>query len=581
MVLLFAVQPSAANTRKLSSNPSLLAYAWRVDQGAPFLVSTSRVIFMEEEGDIHEAGLPDVIADVVTSESSTDFSEQMSAELSVDAEYGAFAGAAEANMNSQSSSTTKQLRYDRYIKATKTKLSRASLFPSECLTEEAQRLLAEGSFSNIREELGEFYANEVTLGGVLQLTTFTDMFETDTKKELGASIAGEYATLMASAKATIQGSSSASTTVAGREARTKMRAQGGNPFIWLDLQDDNEISITSKWAESVSEENQYPVGVLLRPLWVLMEQAFQQSDPTRAEAFKQYITKIWEEEGAQIPDYPTKAHSKAWMEPVGIVSSSSMHSNGPIENILDVTASNWANFGGSGVALPAWVIFDFGSEGNAEISRLRMKASVASESPQYFELEFASSSTRAWSVASAMTTSGPWSDEREWSFSEASGRYWRLRFTSTHNGIPPTINYVQFFGYITPEASEASCWDVDRKGSCLRNDCDSHPGSQGNGFPSIYACQSLCQANQADGCEWFAYRHSDGQCWLKTLQGTYVGGTAVQTGPRECPTQSSKPATAPRALAPTPAPTPAYIPAPTPATETVTTTETVTNSFFI
>jgi len=81
----------------------------------------------------------------------------------------------------------------------------------------------------------------------------------------------------------------------------------------------------------------------------------------------------------------------------------------------------------------------------------------------------------------------------------------------------------------------SSCWEEDHTGHCMGveecSKCTSPPCAWSN-IRSIDACQAKCE--EYDACEWFAYRYSDGSCWLKEEKGEYVGGAAVQVGPKSC-----------------------------------------------
>lgn len=56
---------------------------------------------------------------------------------------------------------------------------------------------------------------------------------------------------------------------------------------WLGLQSNNYDSIQGEWVQTITEENMYPVGVRLRPLWELLDHA--DMDPAQAEELKNYM----------------------------------------------------------------------------------------------------------------------------------------------------------------------------------------------------------------------------------------------------------------------------------------------------
>lgn len=143
---------------------------------------------------------------------------------------------------------------------------------------------------------------------------------------------------------------------------------------------------------------------------------------------------------------------------VRVLSSSSMHKNGPIANILRKSTDSFANFGGPGVAFspPWWVVFDMGS--SVCLGSFDLKPFVAEESPLDMSIGYSDSPCGRFVTSDDFAVGEPWSDERSFAISHpGAARYWKLVFATSHNEEAPTIHYVQFNPSRTGSSNLVSC----------------------------------------------------------------------------------------------------------------------------
>jgi len=98
---------------------------------------------------------------------------------------------------------------------------------------------------------------------------------------------GSFSRFAVKAKGTLSGAASSVEAEGDRNYHLKMRVLGGTTTKWLGLQADNLNDIQREWVETITEENMYPVGVRLRPLWELLDHP--DMDPEKAEELKNYM----------------------------------------------------------------------------------------------------------------------------------------------------------------------------------------------------------------------------------------------------------------------------------------------------
>jgi len=268
------------------------------------LVAPGRVIFEEGKDSIDRIIFSSVLADVVTSDSSKSYASKIAAKIGLSGSYSAWgasalSAAAEMSLSSLSSSSFKLFRMDKNIRAHHSKISMNSFMPHKHLTESAKHALLNFHPEQIQRMLGDFYASEVTLGGIFQLTVVMAMSAKESEQEMRAKVEAEYSNVAAKAKGSMSGSASTSTKIGNKMASTKLQVLGGNPRLWLEMGEDNQDEIQKKWAQSVNDQNEYPTNFKLVPIWDLLDH--DDMDRKKAKALKNFMINRWKEEEKELP----------------------------------------------------------------------------------------------------------------------------------------------------------------------------------------------------------------------------------------------------------------------------------------
>merc|ERR1712129_657844 len=125
------------------------------------------------------------------------------------------------------------------------------------------------------------------------------MGESDTKSSLDASIQASFSSLASSAAASLSGSASVAAKGNNRNAHVSLRVLSGKSDVWLQLSGNNQKEIQKKWAESVTSENMFPLGMRLVPLWSLLEH--KDANFAKAEELQEYMKDQWAKSKAKIP----------------------------------------------------------------------------------------------------------------------------------------------------------------------------------------------------------------------------------------------------------------------------------------
>lgn len=266
-----------------------LSVSWHVDADAPFLVSPFQQLFDHEDEDINTIPVPVAVAETRHATSFESFAKAVSVSLGIEggSKFWGFEAAAAMSANAVWSSSKRTFRQDTFVKAKKVRISRRSAHPHEHLTASARACLLEETPSTIVSRFGQFYPLSVTLGGVYQLTVMTETERNDDTKSIAASISASFNRFAVWGKASLTGGAASTHTNYGRKYHLKMRVLGGESTQWLGLQTNNMDVIQRQWVESITEENMYPVGVRLRPLWELLDH--DDMDREKAQALKRYM----------------------------------------------------------------------------------------------------------------------------------------------------------------------------------------------------------------------------------------------------------------------------------------------------
>lgn len=271
-----------------------LARVWSLDATKPFLVAPKAVIFQEDQKSVDRTISSSVVAETVTSDSSKSYASKLAAKLGLLGSYGfwgpeSLAAAAEMSLSSISSSNGKKFRMDKVIKVHNSKITMTSPQPYKVLTEGAKRVLLHQSPEKIQMILGEFYATEAALGGIFHLTVVMEMNEDDSEHDLRAKLEGSMNNIVAKAHG---GQGVTAMKIGGKTAHAKLQVLGGDTGLWLGHDSVEQIQLA--WTQSVNDQNEYPIGFKLIPIWDLLDN--EEMDRAKANKLKDFMIHGWNDE---------------------------------------------------------------------------------------------------------------------------------------------------------------------------------------------------------------------------------------------------------------------------------------------
>jgi len=283
-----------------TAQATLLSHTWRIDSSMPFLLKPGRVIFDEREGDINEVQFNTMDACVISASSTVEFASKFSSSVGISGSYFAFSGAAQASLESVSSEKHKMFRSTNSIKYRHRQLSSQVFDPISRLTPGSKKFLLKSPVHTIHDRMGDFFATEVMLGGVYQIQTVTAMFESESEAAVQADMEVSYDAVAASADASFSVGATSTAKSTKHSYKSRVKALGGDTSKWLRLDGGNRKDIQTQWADSVTDENEFPVSFALVPIWHLLDS--DDMDIAKARELKNFMVNRWGE--AELPQFP-------------------------------------------------------------------------------------------------------------------------------------------------------------------------------------------------------------------------------------------------------------------------------------
>jgi len=286
------------NPQELSTNPERwITYGFRASGISPTMIDATKPLFDFQFVD--KVTEPSLMAETRSTESIRETASKVATETGIEGSYLAFSAAAKISTEHMNNNNVKKFRLDRKMLAYKYKLTLTNPYPHQMLTQTALNFLRQESPARIVEQYGEFYAKEMRLGGIFQLTNVAEMSSSDTKSSVEWDVRASYSAGF-SVSAYSQGSVNRSEYKKNTEISTKWVVKGGQTTIWFGLarDDSNLEDIQRRWADSLSDDNLYPVWKRLAPLWKVLEDV----DSNKARQLETYLKEKWEREGRSIVD---------------------------------------------------------------------------------------------------------------------------------------------------------------------------------------------------------------------------------------------------------------------------------------
>lgn len=283
---------------ELGSNPERwVTYGVRTSSRYPMMIDFTRPLFRED--DLEKIGLPWMDSSHTESEDVRETARKIATRTEVEGSYGAFSAAAKLTTEHMNSNEVKKFRLDRRTEACRYKVTLTNPYPYRMLTENAREFLLQETPERIVETYGEFYTNEIWLGGALQVTNVVEMTTSDTKTSLSASVRASYG-LGNSVSATAEGNVDTRVYQGNTTISSQWHAKGGNTAIWLGLHanDSNKEEIQQRWLDSFTDSNLYPAWQRLVPIWDLLRDL----DNNKAGQLESYLKAKWAAENSSIVD---------------------------------------------------------------------------------------------------------------------------------------------------------------------------------------------------------------------------------------------------------------------------------------
>jgi hypothetical protein len=279
-----------------NSPDEYIRYGFTQDQTMPLLTRHTVQLFNISPD---KRSVPTGRGYTITSDSASETAKEIQGKVGLEGNYGAFSASAEASTNSISNSAVKKFRSDRMIIVKDSAVSLSTSYAHRMLIPEIKELLLSESPEKIVKTIGSFYARQLTLGCMLQVTNLVEMTSHDTKESMTTKVEAKYG-LGASISGSVEGAVKTTSFGKNSMSHSKWQALGGNTRIWLGLQNDgsNYEAIKSEWVESLSDDNMYIVGMKLAPIWELLDH--REMNVNKARQLENYLKKKWRTEAAGI-----------------------------------------------------------------------------------------------------------------------------------------------------------------------------------------------------------------------------------------------------------------------------------------
>ena len=161
----------------------------------------------------------------------------------------------------------------------------------ENVSPDVQQFFATSSPHDIMNDVGEFYATFMLLGGTFNLTTIFEAREEDTEDSISAQFKAEYSGFVSAA---CSGSASAEEQKGQSTQNTtsSYSCTAGNTGAWLGFNGSNADEIQNEWAATINDSNLSPTQMTLRPIWEVI------ADKTKRAEVQSYLLDKWKQEDA-------------------------------------------------------------------------------------------------------------------------------------------------------------------------------------------------------------------------------------------------------------------------------------------
>jgi len=297
-----AVNPDDLQSCQINSPAQrLLEYSFEPDSDEPLFTRNKKKIFdFSSTGDCHmdPISMDSAQIEEIVAESVYDTASQISSNVGIDGSYGAYTAATSLSTENLNQRHVKTVRIDKRIKASKYRVTMTTPYPHQKLKPGWKNFLLSEPPEKIMRTMGSFFARQLDMGGVLQLTFVVEQHEGETKSSISADVDAKYLDVLS---ASAEGAVKRDTFKSNSMMTSKWNAWGGKGFSWLGLTNSNTDDIQKKWAASVDDSNLHAIKYQLRPLWELLDHA--DMNPNKAIELRSYMLQKWSADIANIPSH--------------------------------------------------------------------------------------------------------------------------------------------------------------------------------------------------------------------------------------------------------------------------------------
>jgi len=273
----------------ISSSQTWFQYSWSPDATEARFVKPKFQMFEYSSNDFQAIYAPQTKTEYFTESSLSKTSSKLSTSMGLDASYGAFSGSIEVTATSSTNVEKRQMMAIFQSRAKMYKMIGSSLTPEDRLRKSVRKFIVERSSDAIIEHLGEFYASEMDMGGIIRTIFRQTQTSSDEHRQFAASVTAKATALTASVQMKGGVSTEGSLTNSGEKVRVTVTTQGGDSYKWLSGLDF--MTNQKEWAKSFKKDgsNALPIGFKMLPIWNIVKKI----DLAKGNAVESTLKKKW------------------------------------------------------------------------------------------------------------------------------------------------------------------------------------------------------------------------------------------------------------------------------------------------
>jgi hypothetical protein len=260
-----------------------MSYGWAPNAQSASFLQTTQKLFNYEPGEVVANSWPQTKYSYNAQSSLTESSKQLSTDMGVSGSYFAFSASVASSVETSSNTRYKQMFAVFTCTSSMNRITSKVIDKSSRLMPEVRQYFLEKSPSEIVKKLGQFYPQSMNSGGVIRTTFQQTASSTEDVQDFMMKVKGEGKMFTAKVAASGKVSSESSITNTKYDTYMKVEIEGGDQSAWLANQGFSKTE--AAWANTFTPENQFPIQVVLRPIWELITPVSQ----SKGEQVKQYL----------------------------------------------------------------------------------------------------------------------------------------------------------------------------------------------------------------------------------------------------------------------------------------------------